>query len=651
MTRPERITTGCILLLMLSLQALAGQDELPQRGDVTLADVLPADTVLFLQRPPKSAMEQEFNQTVLKQIYDHPEMAAFLNDLQQGYKRFAADVAKQGELETAFVESMLDGQLSIAILDATVDESGVDVSYCFAFQMQKAPPEKMIYDAVLAGVQRWRQYSDDPRAPKNLIVVNREQPIGEHTVFRVIHEKPIRFMVLGKTILFYRAKRRDGLERIVNNYDNILTAKTLSKSLLYRKVYKGAESVHGMSFMYINARRFQSFIGALGIPSIMRIMDVTGISGVQAIGCAGGSYKKGIKHTIYLYAPNQRVGLLEAISMKPGAELAAQEVPKESWGIMAARVDLGTLYQKIPELADSIEKAIGRKTPLGIASLAGRQTVLGVPAQEMLAPLGDAVIGQPGPAGPAVRFDLVDLPAFAQVISRMEATLGHKFASKTIKCADGQTRVVRYYNDFRGRTPLPFAPSFCIMGKRPNGMGVVYVSTHPQPIVGILRQRPEGTLKESTDYQQVMEGMGSGYGVFAYHDNRGSYERVYDWTLPLINILMMRPNYMPDAGLLPPGNEISKHIFGVGMGIRSDKEGITFTAYSPIGMGAGLVTLADTPVIHGMIATAAAGYFGSEYHYQKTGKHLIDTSIFGAENETTAPTTKPGERIPGISDQ
>lgn len=648
----NRLRDVCLVLLCVwsALASAAAGGEGARGRDIVLSDILPEDTILFVQRPSKQLLDKEFQNTSLKRISDHPDMREFLTDWTQGTDRYVRDVAEMAKLSPAFVSSLLDGQLSIAVLDALVDDSGLDVSYCFAFQMEQAATEQMVYNAVLAAVQRLRRVYDDPRAPKNLVIVNREQKIGNHNVFRIIHEKPIRFMVLGKTILFYRARRRDGLEEIVANYDNVLTARTLARSAVYRKVYAGAETRPGMSFLYINSRRFHGLLGALGIPEIMRILDVTGISGVQAIGCAGGSYKSGIKHTAYLLAPGQRVGLLEAITMKSGAELAAMELPGDSYGILATRVDLATLYQKLPELADSIEKAIGRKTPLGIASLAGRQTVLGVPAKEMLAPLGDAVIGQPGPAGPVLRFDLVQVDAFENILKRMEASLGHAFERKTVQCADGASRVVRYYRDVTGKTPLPLAPSFCVYKRKDRGLGVVYIATHPQTIVAVLRQKASSSLKDAPDYKKVMEGMGSNYGVFAYLDNRRSYEQIYDWALPLLNLMNARPNYLPDAGKLPPGHEISPHLFGMGMGIRSDQQGITFTAYSPLGMGAGLVTLVDTPVIHGFLATAVAGYLGSEYHFQKTGKHLIDTSVFGLDPADAPTRTAPGERIPGISD-
>ncbi|MBN2714129.1 MAG: hypothetical protein JXR97_17045 [Planctomycetes bacterium] len=610
----KRNTVLCLVsLITLAASAVMAGQSLGS-GKVDLADILPPSTIICFERPPKQLMDQLFEKTALKKIFDNPDVGSFIDDLNKSEMKFVNEIAETAKLEPAFIKSLFDAQISGALIDVSVDTEdgkGVDTSFVVAFHLAEKPDQKMVFDAVTAAVENYRKrMKTEVPIPAGLSVVNKEAKVGTHDVLRVLGERPLRFVVLDNTIIFYQAERREGLEQIIMNYDNRLSAKTLSKSPTYKSVFAGSEARHGMSFFYINTRRLYALFGALGKPEYMRLLDVLGISGVQAIGCAGGSFKEGFKHTMYLHAPNERHGLLDTLLMKENAEQAALELPGDAPGIMASWVDFSDLYRKLPMLADSVENAIGGKAALGLTNLAGKQTVLGVPAMEMLAPLGDAVIIHPGPGGWAIRFDLVNIEAFKEVIGRMQKNSGKSFSVKTVKTADGQESRVYYFN--QSGSPLPLAPSFCITKVRKDKdgklVGKVYVSTHPQVIESILRHKSAENLNKSKDYMRVMEGMGSGYTVFVYLDNRASYRRIYDAALPLVNIMTAWPGYTADAGKLPPGTEIENYFFGCGLGVKNSQEGITFVCYSPLGMGGLLVSLLDTPMIHGMLATEGARY-------------------------------------------
>jgi hypothetical protein len=618
---------------------LFGARSFAEEDQLEIESVLPPETLLFFQLPDGKAQAPAYEKSVLRQVAGHPEVAAFLTGYQDAKSKFIQQVAEVAKLEPAFIASLLSGQLSGAILDVSEDQNGqVDFTSLMAVRLAQEPDQKQLFDAVKALVNKPRDMSNDPIPLKN--VAWEEKYAGDHTVLMIAGEKPLRFVLMGRFLLFYRGPSSDGLKAILDRRKDALGAKSLARDPLFKSVYAGAEASGQMGFIYINSSRLYGLLEALRLPRQLRLLDALGLNGVQALGMAGGFQEEGIRHTMYLHAPGERRGILCTLSMLTKAELAAQQLPADAPGILAARADLPSLYREIPRLFDAVEEALGIKTPLGLANLAGKQDILGVPAPELLETLGDAIIIQPGPAGVAIRFDTANCQAFEAVIARMEQTLEAKFTRLPVKTGDGREVVIKYFN--RSGQPVPLAPSYCVY-RQAGETGVIYFATHPQVLKAIFRQPPMRPLTEATDYKRVSRGMGQGYGVFMYSDSRESYPRVYDAVMPILNVWTAIPSYSADAGLLPPGNELAQYFFGCGMGIKNNPQGITFTTYSPLGFGAVLVYMSDkflisNPTTLGVIGAKLAEFFGADSGNQP--KPLVP-------RHGTAPSIG-GEEIPGI---
>ncbi len=607
----------CFLFLTpaVGTATLAGE---PQARDIALAEVLPPSTLFFFERPASQPRGPDAPQTVMQVVAQDPEVSAFLEALSTSRKRYVSEVADAAGLQPAFVRSLLEGQLSGALVDVAVQpggEGGADYSYTavLAVHLAEPPDQKKLFEAIKTMVRRWREEREEQgtAVPLKRVAWEEKYP-GDHTVLMIASKSPLRFVLLGRTLLFFRGPKSEGLKQILANYDNPVMAKVLAKSPLYQAVRKGAEAAPGMSYFYLNTLRLYTFLGAVQLPRVTRLLDVLGIRGVQALGCAGGYSQTGMRHTLYFHTPRKRRGLLKALRMRAGAENAAMVLPEDASGIFAARADLATLYQEIPLLVDAVEQVLGRPTPLELTKLAGQQTLFGVSARKVLDTLGDALIVESGPGGWTLRFDNANWKAFEQAIARMEQNTGKRFASMAVENAAGQKRVVRYFN--RWDEPIPVAPGYSVTETRDDGTGVIYVASYPQALKAILRRPPGERLQASPDYQRVMAGMGKGYGVFLYVQSADSYPRVYDAVfLPALHAWRGSSALAPDPGILPPGEHLGEHFFGCAVGVKNSSNGIAFTAYSPLGLGGFLVFLTDkllvsNPTAIGMIGAQAARY-------------------------------------------
>ncbi len=634
-----------LLALTAALAAFArGADNPPLPS---LADVLPPQSLCFYQLPDPAADVQNFKQSVIGAFYEHPDVAAFRADYTKEQDAFINRVAAESRIEPNFIRSVLMGRKSYSLIDFAVDDAGeVQTSFVVSIELPTAPDPKRLFDAIRTIVRELRKRFGQETDATKLIkdAAWEENWPGGHNIMVIALQTPIRCVLLGKTVLVFRGGS-DSLKALLANYDNLLTATTLARSPLYEAVAQGAGLEPGLSFLYVNTARVYSLLGALRQPKVTRLLDALGLNSVQALGYTLGFAEEGMRHTLYMHAPHERRGILNVLGQKTNAELAAQELPAESGGILAARVDLPTLYRELPNLVDAAEAALNLASPSNLGNLAGQQTFMGLPPAELLSPLGTALILERGPAGVALRFDMADVAACRAVIARIEKELGAGFTQLAVKTAKGEVKQVCYLN--HTGHPLPVAPAYCIARQNGN-MGTIYIASHPQVLVAILRQ-PEGqTLHQSADYQRVIKGLGGGYGVFLYLNAQESFIRVYDALLPILNVCTASPFLAFDPGKLPPGNELAPYLFGLGIGIRNSRAGVTMTAYSPIGQWGLAVLLLDKLVISnpaslGVLAAQLSSWSsaGSLFDAARNPGKLLDN----LGDDTGAPAI-PGEVRP-----
>jgi hypothetical protein len=191
----------------------------------SLAEILPPDTLVFYQQPSNRVGNVGFEQTVLHAIGRNPEMAAFLEDLSAQRQRFVNLAAARGKLDPKLVDAILQGQFSFALLDLREGgDGGIEAPVIMSVRLDQPPDQKTVFQAIEAIFSQIKHGQKMPGGIK-LNIVGQEAPIGGHDVMRIINKTPLRFVLLGDTILFYMAASRDGLAKILGNYNNRLAAR------------------------------------------------------------------------------------------------------------------------------------------------------------------------------------------------------------------------------------------------------------------------------------------------------------------------------------------------------------------------------------------------------------------------------------------
>lgn len=665
--RPARLTLtliGCFGLLTLYSNVARGADLLPkQRARIGLEDVSHPSTLFFLRVFDPTSMKQELRDTSWGRLKQHPEIAEFLDLLLQRKERFFDEVSEESQLDRDTCISLLDGQFSISFRGFA--NAGEATRIYFGLNFPTPPDRDKLFQVLKAVARR----GGDARIPSH---TSHMMNIKGIPILTLPTPEENRFALLGNLLVFTRDL--DGLKEMIERYRR--RGPGLAHTELFRSVQTGTDSPRTSFFLFFNTSRAMPILMRLTNHRTVNLLESLGLPSAHGLGLGASFVSEGMIHTGYVHAPGKRSGILNIISFERGAEGEAASLPEDAMLLMAANVNLTHTYREVPRLIDALEQAwiTGSKAdhpgdrdagqpvlPLGLRALLGTKEILGVPAEDVLHTLGDAMVLVPGPAGMAIRFDQADADAFEKVVKRMEEGLekleGVRILASEFSNAPEGDLVIRYYN--QSGQPIPLAPSYVRVNAH-----TIMVSTHPQVLKAILRHPVSKTVAESADFQRVMTQMPKELGFLFYVDSTESYARVYDALLPFLNAIPALldgvrqrfeeakrggapPAAQPaneaarmiiDPGVLPPGNECSKYFFGSAVGVRNSPAGLTATAYSPLGLGGIIAYGLDKTVVNNPATmSVAAGLLMHTLGLQTEALALLGLEDDAPAEEDPAP--------------
>jgi len=622
---------GVALAAMLCVLGLAGSPApAAEAADrLGLEDVLHPNTILFVRAFDLGRLGESMGDTALGRVRQHPEVAEFLELLSVRNEEFVDRVTEESGLDRDTVAALFRAEVSFAFRGFGGSDEGSLFYYALSF------PEPLDHENVFTILEAIAQRMLNPQ-----IVANRTTIDGVPILNLTLPENYY-FALLDNLLVMTRDEK--GLTDMIGRFRDPRGNVALSETPTFRKVAAGAGVRPGGAFYFLNTRLAMPVLLALTSDETVALLDALGLPSVEGIGFSAVYTGEGLRDTLYLYAPRERTGILRVLTLERGAERAAASVAEDAGVLLAARVNLVHLYREVPRLIDSVREAwpvaqrseadgTARSPALsGFRALIGEDQILGVPAEEVLATLGDSIVLAPAPAGMAVRFDHADAAAFEAVIARMEDRLGKTdgILSGSFTSLPEGRHILRYYN--QSGHPVPLAPSYVRLDDQ-----TVLIAAHPQVLKSILRHDPGKTLAAAPDFRRVAAGMPEGLGGFIYFDSTGSYARVYDALMPFLNALTAYPDLMAvDPGLLPPGEELTPFFFGTGLGMHNTQEGLTLTAYSPMGLGGAFVYALDRLVVNNPATMSVAG--GALMHLFGSEDSLMDLTGFGLEDAAAEP--------------
>ncbi len=602
----RRIPIASYLALCLILLAMPVRS-----GDYGLAALLPPSTIACIIPADDGALEHAYSNSILRRLADLPEMGAFFQSLDQSRRELAQDLANNAGISPEVAWEITNARLGAALLDITVDRSGnPKPELLVALAFRQPPDRQMVFNAVRTLLNRrevvraaLESQGIDPNLPLRTLAQEETIP-GYPPMLRI--GPFIRVAVVGNLVLFYHGPGSDGIKALFDAQQN--PARSLAGTQAYQETMRGSSAEPGMAFTYVNVPRLTNILDAAGFSSITRVLDAVGLSSTQAVGLAGGYQKEGMRHNVYLYSPGGLAGglLSSLIPMpagnQPGVEVYSRVTPEQAKAFMALHLDFPSFLDEAPHFSDAVG---GVTRPGGMAGFLKDETILGVPLSVISQVLGTNLVVRPHDDTQIALFTDIDVPNFERLIQMMEQNSGSRF-----RALDVGGYMIRYFNQ-RSDASLPLAPAFCLVPRQQQPTtGSLYVATHPQALVSLIRElvSAKTPISQTDDYLKSIQGLDGGYSLFYYNDCRDSYRRFYNAALPLASLWASSRTYPVDTGLLPTADSIIPGLFGCALGFKADNNGLAMQAYSPVGINAVFIILADRLIISNPLVM---GYFHS----------------------------------------
>lgn len=595
-----------VLFLLSVLPAFGGT-----QGKLFLPDILPPDTIACFVPADVNASDRTYADSLFHRLRQLPEMAAFLQSVEQSHNALAQDVSKTTGIPAQQALEVIDGKLGFALIDVRVASGRPRAEFMIALALNVVPDRNALYNAVMAALNRPEIISVvlesqglDPKTPIRSIIQEETISGGYPPLLRL--GPNIRVAILGNLVMLYHGYDSESIKKVFDAaYGN---APNLAASAAFRSAFQGSETQAGMSFAYVNIPRLRPIIDVMNLdgPAI-QVLESLGLMSAQAVGISGGFLGEGVRHNIYFHFPGgMRGGLLSTLApvapnAKFGMEAYGQVIPAWAEAFMSAHLNTRALLQELPYIL----QATGLVTrPGGLGGMLTGETILGVPLPEIVAAVGPNAVVRPHDDTQILYFDNVDLAAFERIIARMEQNAGTRFSTLQV---DGQNSVA-YFNR-RASLAAPLAPAFSLKAwPNADGRGYLYVASHPQALVSLIRDSAQSrdSIASTQDFQRVQAGMTGNYSLFFYSNSRDVYRRVYNLLLPIAAVWASASRYPVDTGLLPTAATITPVMFGCGVGVKHLPEGLAIQAYSPLGVH-GLTAIlvnklvASNPIVLGYV--------------------------------------------------
>ena len=581
------LNRSCTIMLGLCLVSLGGlfageTGQPPAAGEHRLQQFLPDNAIVYFHSFPIDSFASAMQTSALGRIRQHKEVAAFIDDIHGKMQDLIDEAGQNANIDPEFMNDFLAAQLCGALYRGN---DGTGTVAVLGLQFRKTQNRETVFRVLTSCAQRLVS-GDIPAGVEK---------IGDMPVLCLTTPDSNRytpdicyFSLLDNVLVFSNSKAM--MAQIAAKAAS--PEGTLGKNLLFQRVLKETGATDDNGFIYANMKGIYYLFSTFAPEDMVTLLNVMGLPSIEAVGYSTRFSGDGLRDTIYLHAPGTRIGILDMLTMAGKSEELVSTVPDEAEFVLSARINPAQLFDRGTKLMDAMEEALGVSLfDVNMKSMVRQQKIFGVPAVDLLSTLGDMMVMSIGPSGTVLRFDNAQPQAFQDLITKMEKNLNAPFDAAT----EGKV-VIRYMN--QTNLPIPAAPCYAVVGEHS-----IVISTHPQALKALLRHPTGSRLIARPDYQRVRAGMGDNLSMLMYLDTRESFLRVYNTLLPISNALTALPYLKVDPGMLPPGRELAENFFSTGVSLKNTKDGMTFTAYSPLGMNGVLIYIIDSLVVNNPVAT------------------------------------------------
>ncbi len=589
----EMVTSWSFLMMMLlgggGMGVPLGVPPLPE--DPVLAKIAPEECLLYFSSSGMAKPDsRSTNQT--EKLFAEPEVQAVVAEVEKLIRAQLKDSAKKGkppeqamaEAAPVLVKALLTRPLAVYVSEVKIApkappqfRGGAIISLGDDGKEIKAAFEKLF--AVVDG--------GGARIPVN---------IGGTAFDRLTMPGGGPEFLLGAKGNYYYISTGEGeMEALLKRADG-----SAPKWLTALRKQLSVERVSTLSMLHVHA--LAEVLAPLGGPEVPKVLEATGVSGIDRLTSVSGLDKDGIVNRSLVSLRGAPQGILQLADQKPLTTADLDLIPRDATFALAlkfdadkARATILTTAEKIDpkakeqfgkwseserELFDGLFKAMGDTwcvfdSPTGGGMFTGVTAVVSIRDADAAATVQKKLLAMAEAAGK-------DAPD-AHRRPRIEK---FTFAGKNVHVFDARDK------------SFPLAPSWCLTDKH------LVVSAYPEAIKAFLsRGKTFQSLAGVADVKAALEGEGQ-LVTLSYVDTRRVFDMVYPF-LPVFYQSMASQMRLEGidlpAGLLPSAGSLRRHLRPSVGTMRRTPAGIESVSHQTL---PGNLGLSNLPVMVGMLVPA-----------------------------------------------
>ncbi len=585
-----------ILLAMLGGGAGLPLGVPPAAEDPMMAQVAPDECILYLtwsgiaEPDPDSS-----NQT--EQLLAEPEVRHMIDEIVRRIKTGLRDAAKKEDPDAVPIVEDASNWVQTLLTHPTA-------IFVSKFEMSDEGPPVIRGGAVVAVGEGAAELKTKLKAYQQMFLKGaaKEVLIGGDTWYRLKLDPDAPEITWGTKDKYFIVGVGEGaieaiLERTATRPPEWLT--DLRKQLPVDRV---------STVSYANVKTLIDPVARMfGVSQTKAILDATGLGDVTSFSSVTGLDKEGFVSRTLVGLADEPRGLLASLVAKPLSAADLKPIPRDATIAMAARADLGVIYESILAMVEKVEPRAHKEILQGIGEA---EELLGYSLRnDVLKSIGDVwcVYNSPGEGG----LVFTGLTAVVPVENHKTLSAVHKklltLARDTLKHDEERMQRVSREHDIRPRAasrieqldyagrqvyflnmrgnPVPFAPAWCLTEKE------LIVALFPQNVKAYLsRGKEAGSIADVPQVAKLLAG-DNGPLALSYIDTPKLFELIYPF-VPMFGQMiageLQREGIDVDISILPSAKSIGKHLRPSVTAVRRNEAGIEIVSHQSL-PGGGLL--------------------------------------------------------------
>lgn len=547
----------------------------PPRGARAFESLVPPDSLLFVTCPHAATAAKQFEQTQLFALWMEPEVQAFLHEIVLKFEAQGKGMNSELHLPDDPVDRFKIGQIALSVGggDTTAESTS-----SIAIGIQVGANLDEFRTLVGSCSELAGQYLASVTGSGRGVFENREHA-GVSVRSMPIRGKDLELCYTFVDSMFIGALNRGYLEKILDTAADPKKP-SLAQDPVFRHVRRTVESGVTEILGFLNVAAIRSRFEKLIPAAVMQVLRVLGLDLIQGIAFSETIEGKAIRDTLYVYAPGERRGFLKLLSPPRNPLATLRLAPRDAFYVASITSNWAEVLDSSLALTRSLDPGGFNELSSRLRALDG---VLGFRLKDDLLATMDGEIGM-----------FIVLPSAGSIFPEIGLAATLKDPAATNRCLVAlplakfglPVKTVDYgggpisYLDLSSRS-IPLSPAFCVSEKFLLAGGSLQTV---KQMAARLASKDEGLLGHA-DYKALRARLPQEVSGIEFVDLKRGAAFLASSIAPMLGPVIKQKGIPIDPLLFPSPETLGKHLSGMLQVYRSDAEGITLQAESPVGSG------------------------------------------------------------------